>query len=191
MAKSALAFRFDDEAESAQKAAMKTAAKKIVQVSRETKANVRNLITQAIKDGIPPNKIAKQIGPLVGLTRAQGAAVRKYRRALEAQGLPAEKIDKAADKYAAKLLKYRSNNIARTEILDALNDGQNEAWLQAQDEGLLSKNATKEILLSPEACDVCVSIAEESGAVPIDEDFSEPGPPFHPHCGCTIVIATP
>jgi len=191
VAKRPIQFRFDSEAEAAQKEAQRTAAKRIVEVSKETKKNVRNLIVKAVRDGAAPSDVAKEIIPLVGLTSAQGQAVSSYRDELEESGLVPSRVDELVEKYADKLLSARGESIARTEILDALNDGQDASWLQAQEQGLLSEDATKEILLTPNACEVCVGIANDSGAVPIGEDFSEEGPPFHPHCGCTIVISRP
>lgn len=191
MAKRAIQFRFSGGSKEAQEQAYKTAAKKVVEVTRETKKNIRLLVVEAIKEGLSPDELAKTIIPLVGLTSAQGQAVSKFRDKLDESGLTEEKIDEQVERYADKLLSSRGENIARTEILDALNDGQDASWQQAQDEGLLSENATKEILLSPDACEICVGIARESGAVPIGDSFSEDGPPFHPRCGCTIVISRP
>lgn len=190
MAKSPIRFRFDDKAAAAVKAAEKMAAKMIVKISKETEKAIRNLIATAIRTGIPPAEAARTIRPLIGLTSAQGQAVMKYREQLIESGLSREVIDKKVDRYAAEKLVERGDNIARTEILDALNEGQKEAWEQAQDAGLLSENATKEVILAVDPCEICEGIAAE-GPVPISQDFSEEGPPFHPRCRCTIAIGTP
>jgi hypothetical protein len=183
-------YRFDSEAEAAVKAAEEMAAKMIVEITDETEANIRNLIAAAIRDGIPPYDAARTIVPLIGLTSAQGQAVLKFRETLIDNGLTLEKVNDKVDRYAEDLLNTRGDTIARTEILDALNSGQDEAFQQAQDAGLLSENATKEVILTDDACPECVAIAEE-GPVPLNEDFSEDGPPFHPRCRCTIAISTP
>ncbi len=189
MAKS-ITFRFDDTAESAVKAAEQMAAQKIVEITDETERNIRNLIAEAIRDGIPPYDAARTIVPMIGLTSAQGQAALKYRKELIDSGLTLEKVNEKTDKYADELLRSRADTIARTEILDSLQAGQDEAWQQAQDNGLLSDNATKEVILTDDACDECVAIAAE-GPVPIGDDFSEDGPPFHPNCRCTTAISTP
>lgn len=190
LADASVELRFDSEAEAAVKAAEKLAAKAIVEITNETEANIRNLIATAIRDGIPPYDAARLIQPLIGLTSAQGQAVLKYRAELIDNGLTLEKVNEKVDDYADQLLSARGEAIARTEIMDALNTGQDEAWAQAQEAGLLSRGATKEVILTDDACPECVAIAEK-GPVPIDEDFAEDGPPFHPHCRCTIAIATP
>lgn len=185
-----IAFRFDSEDEDAIKAAEKMAAQMITEITAETEANIRNLIAEAIREGIPPYEAARTIVPLIGLTSAQGQAALKYRVELINSGLTLEKVNEKVDAYADDLLEQRGDTIARTEILDALNTGQDDAWQQAQDEGLLSDNATKEVILSEDACEECVAIAEQ-GPVPVGEDFSEDGPPFHPRCRCATGISTP
>jgi hypothetical protein len=190
MARPLVTFRFDGANQDAVDAAEKMAARMVTEITRETEKNIRNLIAEAISEGIPPYDAARLIVPLIGLTSAQGQAVLKYRAELIDNGLAADKVNSEVDDYAEELLGKRADSIARTEILDALNAGQDEAWQQAQDQGLLTDDATKQVILSEDACPICVAIADE-GPVPIGEDFSEDGPPFHPQCRCTTAIATP
>ena len=190
MSKKLIDFKFDDKAEAAVAEAEKMAAVLVTEITDETEKNIRNLIATAIADGIPPYDAARAIVPLIGLTSAQGQVVLKYRAQLIDNGLTLEKVNSEVDDYADKLLASRADTIARTEILEALNSAQDEAWSQAQDQGLLSDNATKEVILSDDACPICVDIADE-GPVPVGDDFSEDGPPFHPNCRCTVAIATP
>lgn len=190
MAKKLITFRFDDTLPAAQKAATNVVESLITEISDETERAIRNVITSSIRDGVPVYDAARSIRPLIGLTSAQSQAVMKYRSSLIDSGLTLEKVNQKTDKYADDSLKSRADSIARTEVMDALQTGQDEAWAQAQDKGLLSDNATKEVILTDDACEECVAIAEE-GPVPIDEDFSEDGPPFHPRCRCTTAISTP
>jgi hypothetical protein len=48
----------------------------------------------------------------------------------------------------------------------------------------------KRIILSPEACDICVD-NEAAGPIPIDDDFDsgDAYPPFHPNCRCAVTAA--
>lgn len=188
--KNVIDFRFDSKAEDAVKAAERMAGQMITEITDETEKNIRNLIATAIREGIPPHEAAQTIVPLIGLTSAQGQAVLKYRKELIDGGLSPDKVEKKVDAYAGDLLESRGESIARTEIMDALNTGQDEAWQQAQEDGLLSDNATKEVILTGDACPICVDIADE-GPIPVGENFSEDGPPFHPQCRCTVGIATP
>lgn len=181
---------FDDKAEAAAERARKMAGKLITEISRETRTNIRNVVAAAIREGVPPAEAAKQIKGMVGLTSMQGQSVMNYWQELQDRDLPMDKVNKLTDKYANELLTRRGEAIARTEILDALNSGQEAAWQQAQDKGLLSDDATKQLILSPNACEECQGIKEE-GPVPIGEEFSEDGPPFHPLCRCTVAISRP
>lgn len=183
-------FRFDDQAEAAVRAAEEMAAKTITAITDETERNIRNLIATAIRDGIPPYDAARAIVPLIGLTAAQGQATLKYRAELIDGGLALDTVNEKVDDYADELLNSRAETIARTEIMDALNAGQDEALTQAQDDGYLTEDATKEVILSSDACPDCVAIAED-GPIPVSDSFPDDGPPFHPRCRCTIGISTP
>lgn len=185
-----ITFRFDDTAPNAVTEAERKAAKLVKEITEETERNIRNLIATSIREGIPPYDAARMIVPMIGLTSAQGQAVMKFRAKLIDQGLSTERVNEKVDTYAEDLLVRRADNIARSEIIEALNDGQERAWLQAQDDGLLSAVATKELILSEDACPICVAIADE-GPVPVGESFSQPGPPFHPQCRCTVGINQP
>lgn len=183
-------FRFDDKAEEAQRVAEHQAAKMVVEISKETEANIRALIAQAIREGVPPYEAAAAIHDLVGLTAAQGQAALKYRRELVASGLAPAKVNVKVEQYADELLDRRAETIARSEIMDALNTGQAEAWTQAQDEGVLSDEATKVWITTPlETCKYCEEMEGEE--VSVAEDFPDGDPPLHPNCRCTTGIGRP
>lgn len=84
----------------------------------------------------------------------------------------------------------RAVMIAKTESMDAANQGLLASWDQAADEGLLTGDEYKEwIATETGACDICEELDGET--VPIDEDFSsgDDAPPAHPNCRCTLGIA--
>lgn len=183
-------FAFDSKATGAVQAASKSAAKMVSDITDETEKNLRVLITQAIKSGESVYDAAAAIHDMIGLTSAQGQAVDKYRQQLEDNGLNATAVDEQVSEYSDELLTSRAETIARSEIMHALNTGQDEAWQQAQDEGVLTEEATKEWILDEDACDECVAAAEQD-PVPIGDSFDAGDPPLHPRCRCTIGIATP
>lgn len=183
-------FSFDDKAKAAVKAAEEQAAEMIANITAETEANIRALIVDAIRSGKSPYEAAEAIHDLIGLTAAQGQAASKYRQQLKDNGLDLATIDEKTQEYADELLDRRAETIARSEIMDALNSGQNEAWSQAQDEGLLSEDATKEwIVTASETCDEC--LAYDGKQVLISDEFEDGDPPLHPNCRCTIGIGKP
>jgi len=183
-------FAFDDKAEEAVAEALRMAGKLITNISKTTEKNIRRLIAQAIQEGIPPRQAARLIQPLIGLDLVQGQAVNSFRDELIESGLSQAVITKKVDTYTKRLLRQRAVKISRTEILDALNAGQERSWRQAQKDGLLSVGATKVVILTPGACVICRGVAG-AGAKPIGESFDLRGPPFHPSCRCTIAIQTP
>jgi hypothetical protein len=180
-------FRFDDKAEGAAKLAEKLAAQMVTDITKETEANLRHLIAEAIRTGKSPYDAAEEIHHLIGLTAAQGQAATKYRQSLLDAGLSVVNANEKAAEYADELLTLRSETIARSEIMESLNEGQNEAWAQAQEEGLLSENATKEwITTESETCDEC--LAYDGKQVVLSDEFEDGDPPLHPNCRCTIGI---
>jgi len=184
-------FRFDAKNPQAAKAAEKAAAALVTEVTDAVRENIRHLIAEAIEEGIPPYDAARMIVPLIGLTDAQAQAALKYRIELIDSGLPLTRVNMLVDKYADKLLRDRAEKIARTEIMDALNEGQSVAWQQAQAEGLLSAGATKEWIVTPDdrLCEQCEPM--DGRTVPVGQSFPEGDPPLHPNCRCTIGIGVP
>lgn len=180
-------FNFNDKAQAAVDAANEQAGSMIKEITAETEANIRRLIAQAIAQGKPPYQAAQEIYDLIGLTTAQGQAVQNYRQQLVTSGLAPDKVDEKVADYADDLLTLRAETIARSEIMDALNAGQQAAWEQAQDEGILSADATKQwIITENDTCDECQDMEGEE--VPVADEFKGGDPPLHPNCRCTIGI---
>jgi hypothetical protein len=184
-----IAFRFDATNEDAQRVAEQFAGDLIEGLTAETLANLRHLIARVIREGMPAYEAARAIQGLIGLTAAQGQAALTYREDLINRGLTLEQVNTLTDTYAAKLLEARARTIARTEIMDALNTGQAEAWREAQAAGYLDAHAEKEWIATDGACDECAGY--DGDTVPVDEDFPDGDPPLHPSCvpGDRLVLA--
>lgn len=87
----------------------------------------------------------------------------------------------------------RAELIARTESMTAANEGQRQLWHQAQDSGLLGKNAQREWIIGDDdkLCPICLDMEGET--VGLDDDFNVDGedidgPPAHPNCRCTVAL---
>lgn len=87
----------------------------------------------------------------------------------------------------------RAELIARTESMEAANQGQIALWDQAQSDGYLGKNAQKEWVVGDDdkLCPICQDM--DGVEVGLDEDFEVDGedmegPPAHPNCRCTIAL---
>lgn len=168
--------------------AERQAGRLVTAVSRDTRDAIRATITRAIRDQIPPYEAAKSVRQLIGLTPSQSQATLNYRESLINAGHTMAKTDQLVEKYVGKKLRERSERIARTETMQALNAGQLEIAKEMQAEGLLGMNAIQEWITTPDdaLCDVC---AEMDGVTaPVGQPFVIEGPPAHPNCRCTVAI---
>lgn len=89
----------------------------------------------------------------------------------------------------------RAETIARTETMKASNVGQQQAWDQAVEQGLLLGTEQQEWITTPDdkLCPICESL--DGQTVGLDESFSDDsgdeydGPPAHPNCRCTVGLS--
>lgn len=86
----------------------------------------------------------------------------------------------------------RAELIARTEAMTAVNEGQRQAWAQAEDEGLLTGDERVEWIATSDACpEICEPL--DGTTRPLDGEYDNPdggdGPPAHPNCRCTEGIS--
>lgn len=196
----------------------------ITNISRASRESIRGTLIDAFEQGGDIASQAREIRQVIGLTTQQAQAVRNFRAALnsgdpaqmnvildrvlrdrrydstilraigDAKKLPKAYIDKVVDRYAERTLNYRATSIARTESLRASRMGQQEAWRQAEEQGLLDQSARQRWSLAPNACDRCQDVADENeDGVPLGDDFDTDegpldGPPLHTHCRCTVVL---
>lgn len=187
-------FRFDATNEAAQRVAGRQAAAMVTNVSAETEAALRALVVRSIREGIPPFDAARMIESMVGMTTPQAMAAMNFRENLINSGLTLERVNTLTDRYIAKKIRERARNIARTETLSALNRGTLESWRQAKREGLLSKDAQKEwiVTLDELLCPICAPLDGQTVLVskPFQTVVGERmNPPAHPSCRCTAGIA--
>lgn len=135
----------------------------VQEFSAEQRRATRAAITEGTREGVNPREMARRFRGSIGLTERQEQAVSNYRRLLRegsseanrrrlrdkrfdstvrraARGeikLTEEQIDKMVGRYREKYLRYRSEVIARTEALRAVNQGTEEMYQQAFDSGEL------------------------------------------------------
>ena len=85
----------------------------------------------------------------------------------------------------------RAEKIARTETIRAANKGQQEAWDQAAEAGLLTGKEKQVWIATPDdkTCPICEGLDGTEAAMGEEfegEEDSYDGPPAHPNCRCTI-----
>src|SRR3990172_8929219 len=126
----------------------------------------------------------------------QAQAAANYRQSLIDLGLAPDKVDARVATYTAKKIRERALTIARTETMWALNEGARESWREAQDEGLLSRDAVKEWMTSGGelVCPICAPL--DGVQVKLGQNFDTavgplPGPPAHPNCVCSSAASEP
>lgn len=131
--------------------------------TQDQRATTRQALMNSIAQGENPIEAARRFRDSIGLTPRQELAVRNYRRALETgdsdalaralrdkrfdptvraaidgkKPLTRAQIDKMVDRYRERMLKYRSEVIARTEALRSTHQGVDEMYRQAINAGEL------------------------------------------------------
>ena len=182
-------FGFNAKSREAQRWAKAYAGDHITKINDETKINVRRMITESIRDGVPPRDSATLIREAVGLNRPQGIALRRYVRNLPPSLSTAAKA-KAGIRLKKKMIRRRAITIARTEVIDSLSAGVEQSWAQAQGKGLLGKHAKKEWVTTPfGACNICKEL--NGSSVPLHDNFQSglgplARPTAHPNCRCGL-----
>lgn len=193
-------------------------------------ATVENVLRRSIQQGTNPLQTAREIRRSIGLTAKQEQAVANFKRMLEEGDsatlqralrdkrfdstvrrairgeikLSQDKIDKMVKRYRERYLKYRSETIARTESIRAVQAGNYLAWKVMADAGIIdaSKVRRKWQYTADSRvrhAHVTIPLLNPEG-VGLDEPFlSELGPIMYPgdpaatagntiNCRCTSVI---
>ena len=189
-------FRFDEARPEAAAWAAKEAGNMIVEVVEEQRALVRDLASRASMGEMTPRDAARGIRDTIGLTNQQAGWVENFRARqvadLQTQGLSAAEVarraDKATQRYHDRIHRYRSENIARTEILRASHEGRQQAWQQGLDEGYISPNSEKQWSANQDGrvCDECSFL--DGITVPLSGTFPGGEPPLHPSCRCDVLL---
>jgi hypothetical protein len=188
--KSRAGFGFNAKSREAQAVAKRYAAEQVSRINKETKIALKKMISESIRDGIPPREAAKQIREMVGVNRPQALALKRYVRNLSPTLSTAAK-EKAGIKLKNKMIRRRAITIARTEVIDSLTGGVELAWGQAQKQGLLGNNAKKEWMTTPVgSCRICQALDGQQVLLKKRFISSTVGeldrPTAHPNCRCGI-----
>lgn len=176
-------------------AAAQQSAQLVTRVTVETRQAIQTIVSVAIQSGIAPRDAARLIRQVIGLNTRQATALANYRRRLVDGGTSSSRVETLVERYSAKLLRQRSEMIARTEISTSLASGQQSAWVQAQQNGLLPASARMSWITTEDdrTCPYC--LAMDGKTAPIGGWFETPlgprrGPALHPHCRCSLSLST-
>lgn len=193
-----LRYRFDGVNPQAVAIADEIAGAMIVQIDEELRAAIRKQVLLAQVDGIPPRELARRIRDEgLGLTERQMEAVVNFRRKLEKPGdLDLETINRRTTRYYDALVRQRATTIAISETIQAAELGQAEAWRQAADLGLISRESMEEWVATFD------DRLDHSICEPMDGRKKKLGEPWllpngarvpvparsHPRCRCTATL---
>ena len=188
-----VALKFDRTNPAAEAWAAANAARYVTEITEHTRAAMRTMIADAYADQMTAPELARLVRGSIGLRSEQAAAVARFRAELVANGVGGERLDKLVAKRARRYLNQRATTIARTELIQASNMGQQMLWRQAAAKGHLDASIVvrRWLATDDDRCDAtCLQMDGQSA--PLDEEFRTPAgdpyltPPVHPNCRCAV-----
>lgn len=156
--------------------ASQRAANLITELSATTKEAVRMLIADGLERGTSTKVLAREIRQRVGLRSDQVRSLWRMR----SNGASESELNRRVK----KMLRQRSELIARTETMRASNEGLRELWRQGKDAGQISPAIRREWIATLD--DVAQHADNDGVRVGIDETWPwgyEPGE--RPNCRCS------
>lgn len=169
-------------------AAAQQAADLVTAIDEETRGAIRDIIQRGQSGELDIDAQVRLLKQLMGLNRPQANAAWNYLLARQEDN--PDMADELTAKYVDRAVRLRSEMIARTETIRAANTGQQDAWAEAVQQGLIPSDSQQVWVASPDACDECEALDGES--VPLGATFSsgDDGPPAHPNCRCALSLDT-
>ena len=150
-----------------------------------------NKIGQIVAENIAAGKNPRDIigtlrGVVTDLDAPRAKRLDKFAQYVESLDLPADRKSAMIERQKQKLLRDRTETIARTEQRFATSEGN---LLEAESRGARFKVAIS--ARDARVSDICQE-NEAAGPIPIDEPFpsGDMTPPFHPNCRCTLAYQT-
>jgi len=204
-----LAGSFDLSLPEAATFARERAGKLVTAIDRDVQMNIQGLVVESIHEKRTVAWLSREVSKVIGLHEADFLTVQRYREKLVSERLSqgvkqlgrrqATRVDLLTDVYRSKLIRQRGETIARTELIAAVNAGQEMAWEQALDRGLLAPDRiwfkTWVTAFDDRTCVYCQQLDGATAIVgtgvfdSIGGGFdSVPHPPLHPRCRCAMIL---
>jgi hypothetical protein len=166
----------------------------VTEVGTNTRLGIRAIVRRSFEEAIAPREAARFIESIIGLRSDQVGALMKLREDLAAKGVRGEALDRATARATRRMKRERALLIARTETINAANEGQIELWRQGVDAGVLELDKSfKEWIVTPDdrLCEVCRPL--DSVRVGLNAFFDtargmKSGPTAHPRCRCALSL---
>lgn len=119
-------------------AAQRQAGELVTNVTQESRAAISELAQQALLEGRDVYQTASTLKRVIGLNARQASGFEKFIQAAmdDDRYKSAAGVQQAIDREFARLVSRRADIISRTELWQAGQTGQVEAWKQAADDGM-------------------------------------------------------
>jgi Phage Mu protein F like protein len=185
-----MAMRFDYTDPRATEWAVNQSARLVTAVTEEMRQQIRNVIGQAFTNNTTVKDTARALKQFIGLNARQQNTLEKFIAANA--GNP--NLDKMIEAQKKKMIAYRADMIARTEIIQAESNGRQLGWTQAIEGGWASKNSMKRwsaAVGSERTCEDCRHL--DGISVRWDQPFTAGimDAPAHVMCRCSTTLLEP
>jgi len=166
-------------------------------LNKSTKEILRKIIQDAVEGNLTVIQASRKIRNHVGLLPAHSDAVDRYYETLVQSGAKVKIAQQQADAYAQRLLKYRSETIARTEVARAVGEGQTAMWKQMIQDGYLPTDAKRVWIthIDERTCPICEPMngveTDVYGSWDTPNGFVMYPSATHPNCRCSSGIVMP
>lgn len=167
---------------------------RIQEVNADTHFAVRSAVMRSFNEAKTPLEVANEIKTSIGLDERRAGALIKYKANLMDQGLKESRVTDLADAYEARLLQSRAMGIARSEVRNAVNNGQLSVWKEGANQGLFDKQkARKAWVIDGNPCEICEPMdgeeVELDGFWTLDDGTMCYVPnDAHPNCECGMEL---
>ncbi len=175
-------------------AAEANAGRLVTQLTASSRAGLRQAVIDATKRGLSPDQLARELRPMVGLTKMQARSVALYREYLIKNNVTGTTLKDRVAAFAAKKIRQRASAIAETELTDHANLGTLTGWRTAAKAKMLSSRARKMWMADSRACPICRSLDGQKRR--LNELFSSSRirrsvqhPPIHTRCRCALGLS--
>ena len=149
---------------------------------------VRDLIGQSLAGDRDVRATARLLRDTLGLTPRQAGTVGAFRTRLAAEGVAEDLAERRTQRYAAAQLRQRALTVARTEIMDSANEGQQALWAEARGQGLLDPAKTRRVWRATDddrLDEICEALDGEEATLDGTFKGGFARPPAHPNCRCS------
>ncbi|CAB5220238.1 hypothetical protein UFOVP238_4 [uncultured Caudovirales phage] len=166
--------------------------------SRHMVNTISQMVSEAANGDMTVQDLKWELSHMIKLPPRYANAVRNYRKSLKASGKKASISNRLADQYARRLLVDHADVIARTEVMNAMSEGQQQFWNQMVESNVLPAGIVRRQWSTSHKENVC-GICRPMDGVEVDfyGQFTLPNgvvverTPAHPRCVCSIILSIP